>query len=152
MFKTLIIILLVFVVWKTYQYYKTGFNGEKIVNKWINAVESQNPKTISSLFCDDAVLTGTVSRQLRSGKSIKRYFDYFAKLPNIHVVSRKYNIQVLGNNICIVNGLIEWMWDGLNKPIIARMTFVIQGNCIVNLHSSKLPQINKELLLISGED
>ena len=90
----------------------------------------------------------------RKGVNIERYFDYFAKLPNIQVVSRKYKISKIDNTIYVNNALIIWKWDGLDEPVTARMTFIFRienGNpCIFLLNSSVLPDVNDDLLRISG--
>ena len=51
------------------------------------------------MFCDDAILLGTVSTKRRKGDEILDYFYFFAKLPNIEVISSNYNIQKIGNNV-----------------------------------------------------
>ena len=81
---------------------------------------------------------------------IKKNFNYFAKLPGINVVSKKYNISKVTYNVYTNTAFITWTWDGLEQPITARMTFIYRNNCIFQLHSSKLPDLNKSLLQISN--
>ena len=67
----------------------TGKNIENLTNVWINAVtKKNNPAEVAKLFCSDANLVGTVSQIKRRGDDIKKYFDYFAKLPEIKVVKK----------------------------------------------------------------
>ena len=76
---------------------KDDISSEEIAHLtdlWIQEVtEKNNPEAIGKLFCTDGNLVGTVSQIKRKGEDIKRYFDYFAKLPGIKVVSKKYNIS-----------------------------------------------------------
>jgi uncharacterized protein (TIGR02246 family) len=127
-------------------------NIETLTDNWIEAVTIENdPEKVANLFCKDGSLVGTVSRELRNKESIKRYFDFFAKLPGIQVVSKNYNISKITSNVYINTTFITWKWDGLDQPIVARMSFIFRDNCIFQLHSSSLPDLNKYLLSISGE-
>ena len=122
-----------------------------LTDKWCDAIVMHNdPIKVSSLFCNDAILIGTVSKTKRKNIDILRYFEYFAKLPNIKIVSKEYNISNVSSNVYINTAFIEWMWDGLQVPVIARMTFIYRGNCIYLLHSSAMPKLNSELVKISG--
>ena len=95
-------------------------------------------------------MVGTVSQIKRTGEDIKLYFDYFANLPGIKVVNRKYQITKVSDDVYINTAFITWYWDGLEAPVVARMTFIINNNCIFQLHSSVLPEVNKSLVEISG--
>lgn len=122
-----------------------------LTDLWIKEVTiNHDPEAIYKLFCPDGNLVGTVSQIKRKGLDIKAYFDYFAKLPGIKVVSRQYNISKVTNNVFLNTAFISWHWNGLKKPIVARMTFLYRNKCIFQLHSSALPDINKNLLKISG--
>ena len=41
-------------------------------------------------------------------------------------------------NVYINTAFVTWKWDGLDEPIIARMSFILRNNCIYQLHSSAL--------------
>ena len=90
-----------------------------------------------------------MSQVKRRGQDIKKYFDYFAKLPGIQVINKKYNISKITSNVYLNTAFITWSWDGLEEPITARMTFIFRDKCIFQLHSSALPDLNKDLLKIS---
>jgi len=123
----------------------------KATDNWINAVTvKHDPAKIANLFCSDGNLVGTVSKIKRTGKDINLYFEYFANLPGIKVISKEYNISKVTSNVYINTAFITWVWDSLDQPIVARMTFVFRDNCIFQLHSSALPELNKNLLNISG--
>ena len=126
-------------------------NIEKLTDNWIEMVTIENnPTKVAELFCSDGSLVGTVSKEIRTKENIKAYFNFFAKLPGIKVISRTYNISKISSNVYTNTAFITWNWDGLNEPIIARMTFIFRGNCIFQLHSSALPELNEDLLHISG--
>ena len=126
-------------------------NIEKLTDNWIEAVTIQNnPTKVAELFCSDGSLVGTVSKEIRTKENIKAYFNFFAKLPGIKVISRTYNISKISSNVYTNTAFITWNWDGLKEPIVARMTFIFRGNCIFQLHSSALPELNEDLLHISG--
>jgi len=59
--------------------------AEQVTERFLAAVESGDPR--AALFCPDAILLATVQIE-RRGRDIRKYFDYFAKLPNLHVVER----------------------------------------------------------------
>jgi hypothetical protein len=124
---------------------------EVLTDRWIDEVTlNHDPSAIQKMFCSDGNLVGTVSQVKRTGNDIGRYFDYFAKLDGIEVVSRKYNISRVTNDVYINTAFITWKWDALDAPITARMTFIYRGSCIFQLHSSALPDLNQDLKDISG--
>ena len=86
----------------------------KLTDAWIKEVTvNHNPDAISKLFCSDGNLVGTVSQVKRRGQDIKKYFDYFAKLPGIQVINKKYNISKITSNVYLNTAFITWSWDGL---------------------------------------
>ena len=125
-----------------------SITAQKIANLtdlWIKKVTVEhNPTAISKLFCSDGNLVGTVSQIKRKGRDIKGYFDYFAKLPGIKVISKNYNISKVTSNVYLNTAFITWTWDGLDEPITAHMTFLFRNKCIFQLHSSALPEMNKK--------
>lgn len=124
--------------------------------QWQEAVTGYNSAhLVSSIFSDDAVLLGTISRTIRTKDQedvhgIKEYFDYFAKLPGIQVVERDDNIVAVSEDVFINNAMVYWAWEGAGaptpeNPLCARMTFVFRYNSdiadfeLFELHSSALP-------------
>lgn len=146
----LITICVIYFLFNMFSNSKT--NIENLTNKWINAVTVNNdPKEVANMFCSDGSLVGTVSKEIRNYNNIKLYFDFFAKLPGIKVISREYNISKVTSNVYLNTAFITWSWDGLYEPIVARMSFIFRDNCIFQLHSSALPELNNYLLTISGK-
>jgi len=147
----LIIIGIIYIVYKMFSNSKQ--NIANLTDRWINAITvNHNSIETSDMFCSDGTLVGTVSRELRNYNDIKLYFDYFANLPGIKVISRQYNISKITSNVYLNTAFITWEWDGLKEPIVARMSFIFKNNCIYQLHSSILPELNEDLLKISGDD
>ena len=117
-----------------------------LTNNWINAVTVKNDeKHIASLFCKDANLFGSISTTNRTGSSIEQYFKYFANIPGIKVLDRKYNIRKIKHDVYINSALVKWKWDAINDSIFVRMTFVFKGDCITHLHGSGLPDEHDDL-------
>ena len=146
----LIIVLLLFIVYK-YCNNLTENDISDLTDQWIKEVTvNHDPQATYKLFCKNSSLLGTVSQIKRRNTDIKKYFNYFAKLKGIKVVDKKYNISKVTDDVFINTAFITWYWDGLESPIVARMTFIYKNNCIFQLHSSKLPDINKKLLQISN--
>jgi hypothetical protein len=152
-FTLLFIIAILFLLWNLYGYSLSNTQNDiaKLTDNWINEVTvNHDPDAIYKLFCSDGNLMGTVSQVKRTGLDIKGYFNYFAKLPGIKVFEKKYNISQVTKDVFINTAFITWYWNNLDKPITARMTFVFRNNCIFQLHSSKLPDVNEDLLEISN--
>jgi hypothetical protein len=146
-----ILLILSLTIFKQYRGGVSVKEIEDLTNLWIREVtERNNPEAISKLFCADGNLVGTVSQVKRNGKNIKKYFDYFAKLPGIRVVAKEYNISKITDNVYLNTAFIKWQWEGLTEPITARMTFIFRNKCIFQLHSSALPDLNKDLYKISN--
>ena len=148
-----LICVIIIAIWNPFSGFIAPNNNDNIArltDNWINEVTvNHDPVAISKLFCPDGNLVGTVSQVKRTGKDIEAYFDYFAKLPGIQVLKRKYNISKVTNNVFINTAFITWSWDGLPEPVTARMTFIFRDDCIFQLHSSKLPSLNDDLYEIS---
>jgi len=126
-------------------------NIGKLTDNWIKTVTvDKDPDKIFDLFASDGILLGTVSKITRSDRNIKKYFDYFAKLPELKVVNKKYDIVKITDNVFMNIAYITWTWKG-QEPLVANMVFIFRGDKIFYLNSSTLPDINKELLKISGK-
>ena len=119
---------------------------EKLTDKFLKEITVNNdPEAVAKLFCYDGSLIGTLSRVIRRNNNIQEYFNYFAKLKGIKVLSKKYNIYRVDNTVFINIAEVKWVWDKLKNPVNTRMTFVYRDNCIFQLHSSSLPESNKNI-------
>jgi len=143
--------IITYFIYNNYYNLLTHQDISNLTDKWIYEVTINNsPENIQTLFCKDGSLVGTVSKVIRTGEDIKFYFNYFSKLPGIKVVNKKYNIMKITNNVFLNTAFITWKWDSLKEPVTARMTFIYRDKCIFQLHSSVLPEINKNLVNVSG--
>ena len=107
----------------------------QLTDKWIKEVTiNRNPRAVAKLFCKDLTLVATVSTKLRKGKQIEEYFNFFTNLPGIKVLNRKYNLSKIYNNYFINTALITWYWEGLDEPLVVRMSFIFKNDCIFQLH------------------
>ena len=148
---TIFFCIIIYFLYNNYYNLLTNQDITMITDKWIYEVTvNHSPENIQTLFCKDGSLVGTVSKVIRTGYDIKFYFNYFAKLPGIKVINKKYNIMKITNNVFVNTAFITWSWNGLEQPITARMTFIFRDKCIFQLHSSALPEINNNLLNVSG--
>ena len=122
---------------------------ELITNDFIyNVTKSNNSKSLNNQFCNKGYLIATLSRKTRRKTNrggMKEYFDYFANLKGIMVLSKHYDIQKISKNVYLNQATIEWKWDAIKEPVIARMTFIIKNKCIFLLHSSTLPKFNPNI-------
>ena len=105
-----------------------------------------DPERVSSLYSDGAVLWGTLSPTIRSGRAaVQDYFAGVAKaLPDFKVTFGDQLIRVYGN--AAVNSgyyTFSWVKDGETKSLPARysFTYVKDGDrwLLVDHHSSALP-------------
>ncbi len=152
-----IIISLLFILLIISLYYNRYRNKENMTNgssgsivgltdKWIYAVTKLNdPVKVYNMFCKDGNLVATVSPTIRKGNSILEYFNWFTSLPNIDVLDKEYSISKVSDNVYMNNAWVRWNWDGLDEPLIARMSFLFRDDCIFQLHSSSLPERPDEL-------
>jgi uncharacterized protein (TIGR02246 family) len=111
---------------------------------WAEAVA--DPEKVSSLYSDDAVLWGTASPTVRTGRTaVRDYFVAVAKVaPGVKMSFGDQLIRVHGN-AAVNTGYYTFAWvkDGETKTLPARysFTFVKDGDrwLIVDHHSSPLP-------------
>lgn len=123
----------------------------QLTDRWIKEVTiNRNPQAVANLFCNDGTLVATVSTKLRKGKQIEEYFKFFTSLPGIKVLNRKYNLSKINNNYFINTALITWYWEGLDEPLLVRMSFIFKNDCIFQLHASVLPEKPDELYAITN--
>ena len=137
--------VLLFFVFKISSCTNESFSNNTLKN-WFNGVTVQHDsKAVASLFSDDATLVGTVSQKVRTGDQIEQYFDYFVNLPNISAKPLKSHLTNVTDDVYLNTLFVEWNWDGLEEPVVARMTFLFKKDKIYLLHSSALPDRPDEL-------
>ena len=116
----------------------------ELLQRWISAVESGDPKQVVNLYLDDGILLGTFSNKERVGHElILEYFENLLKSPvDVEVVSE--NPHVFGSD-AVNSGHYNFVKN--DKTINARFSFVYHKEGeptdewkIVSHHSSVMPE------------
>ena len=116
--------------------------ASELLQKWVSAVKGGDPKQVTDLYHEDAILLGTFSNKERIGHAlILEYFENLLKSPvEVEIVSEHpfMSLEYASNS-----GLYNFVTGG--KTINARFSFVYQnpGNGvwkIISHHSSVMPE------------
>jgi uncharacterized protein (TIGR02246 family) len=113
----------------------------ELLQKWINAIKTGDPKEVTNLYYDDGILLGTFSNKERIGHElILEYFENLLKSPvEVEIVSEHTSVS---ESVAVNSGLYNFVTDG--KTINARFSFVYQKNNdewkITSHHSSVIPE------------
>jgi len=117
-------------------------NIATLFDAWNQALQTGDPKKVTSLYAPNAILLPTVSNQVRHNHAeIADYFVHFlAKGPK--GVIDESNIRTFGQ-IAIHSGVYTFTFKDGSK-VQARYTFVYQWNgqrwLIAEHHSSQMPE------------
>lgn len=113
-----------------------------LTDRWITSISSNNDGDEAyQLICSDGKLVGTVDSIEKNGEDIKKYFNYFAKLPNIKVKNKKYNISEISKDDIYTNtAYITWEWDDLEEPLTTKIQFTFKDKCIHQIKFDELPK------------
>ena len=113
----------------------------ELLQKWINAIKTGDPKEVTNLYYDDGILLGTFSNKERIGHElILEYFENLLKSPvEVEIVSEHASVS---ESVAVNSGLYNFVTDG--KTINARFSFVYQKNNdewkITSHRSSVIPE------------
>ena len=113
----------------------------ELLQKWVTAIKSGDPKQVTSLYHSDGILLGTFSNKERVGHElILEYFENLLKSPvDVEIVSEHPHVLELA---AVNSGLYNFVTNG--KTINARFSFVYHKNNaewkIVSHHSSVMPE------------
>ena len=112
----------------------------ELLQKWVGAIKSGDPKQVTNLYHGDGILLGTFSNKERVGHElILEYFENLLKSPvDVEVVSE--NPHVFGSD-AVNSGHYNFVTNG--KTINARFSFVYHKDDewkIVSHHSSVMPE------------
>ena len=122
----------------------TPVDIENLTNHFLTLITiSKDEIKVDGMFCESGTLIGPESQIRRQGSDIQTYFANFCQLPNVRVLQKKYNTTHIQGDVYLNTAFVLWMWDGLQKPVMARMSFVFQGKKIFHLYSSVLPEFTK---------
>lgn len=120
-------------------------NNSKIASffdDWNQALQTGDPKKITSLYDTEGILIPTLSNQVRHNhEEIEDYFAHFlVKSPRSQI--DESNIRIF-NNIAIHSGIYTFTFKD-DKSTQARFTYVYRwnGQCwmIIEHHSSTMPE------------
>ena len=109
---------------------------------WNQALLTDDPKQVVSLYASDAILLPTVSNQVRHNHAeIEDYFVHFLnKGPSGRLVES--NVRIFGE-LAINSGVYEFSFKD-NSKVKARFTYVYQQQGdnwkIIEHHSSQMPE------------
>ena len=113
----------------------------ELLQKWVGAIKSGDPKQVTNLYHDDGILLGTFSNKERVGHElILEYFENLLKSPvDVEIVSEHpHDFESAAVN----SGLYNFVTNG--KTINARFSFVYNKDNnewkIVSHHSSVMPE------------
>ena len=113
----------------------------ELLQKWVAAIKSGDPKQVTSLYHVDGILLGTFSNKERVGHElILEYFENLLKSPvDVEIVSE--HLHVLESAV-INSGLYNFVTNG--KTVNARFSFMYTKNDdsdwkIISHHSSVIP-------------
>jgi len=116
--------------------------ASELLQKWVSAVKGGDPKQVTDLYHEDAILLGTFSNKERIGHTlILEYFENLLKSPvEVEIVSEHFSTEM---GFSVNSGLYNFVTGG--KTINARFSFVYQnsGNGvwkIISHHSSVMPE------------
>jgi len=116
--------------------------ASELLQKWVGAIKSGDPKQVTELYHSDAILLGTFSNKERVGHEL--ILEYFENLLKSHV-----EVQIVSEhpfvespNCAINSGHYNFVTNG--KTINARFSFAYSKNDaewkIIAHHSSVLPE------------
>ena len=111
----------------------------EFLEQWVNAIKSGDPKQVSDLYHQNAILLGTFSNKERTGHAlILEYFENLLKSPvEVEIVSEHV---VTSLSLSVNSGLYNFVTGG--KTINARFSFVYHNHNgeIISHHSSVMPE------------
>jgi len=119
--------------------------ADELLQTWVNAIKSGDPKQVTSLYHDDGILLGTFSAVERVGHElILEYFENLLKNPvEVDIISEHLHCFIKSPNspnaTSVNSGLYNFVTEG--KTIKARFSFAYDAEGkIVSHHSSILPE------------
>ena len=112
----------------------------ELLQKWVNAIKSGDPKQVTDLYHEDAILLGTFSNKERIGHTlILEYFENLLKSPvEVEIVSEHFSTS---ETLSVNSGLYNFVTEG--KTINARFSFVY---ALFNVKSEKYSQVEWKIV------
>ena len=111
-----------------------------LLNNWIQAIQTEDPKQVIPLYDKTAILVPTLSNKVcNTQEKIKAYFDHFLqKKPKCTI--NECHIQTI-ESLGIASGIYTFTVQD-QTTVQARYSFVfsLQTTKILNHHSSMMPE------------
>jgi hypothetical protein len=113
-----------------------------IVKAWVSSIKLTNPRQMAGFYSRNAVLLATYKPLLIGQRNIMGYFVTFLDKQGLKCKIISNITQQPTTKITIASGLYEFKYVENNKVVIviARYSFVISENKIINHHSSVVPK------------
>ena len=113
-----------------------------VVKAWVESIKFTNPRQMTGFYSPMAVLLATYKPLLVGQKNISGYFVTFLDKQGLRCRILSNITQKPTAKITIASGLYEFKYVENNKEVIvlARYSFVIRNNKIINHHSSLVPK------------
>jgi hypothetical protein len=115
----------------------------KAALNWVTAIETRSPENVIRLYHSDAVLWGTLAKDIRHGhENIKSYFIKFLKRDSLTCRFISGEVRLYGD-FAFYSGAYEFTWriTDLSITVPARFTFIFKnekGNWLILEHHSSL--------------
>lgn len=113
-----------------------------LFDDWNNAIQTGDPKIVTDLYENDAILLPTISNQVRHNhEEIENYFVLFLQSEPKGEIDES-NVRLIGE-LAINSGIYSFTFkDG--STVQARYSFVYRNNGqnwkIIEHHSSRMPE------------
>ena len=113
-----------------------------VIKIWEQLISKRNPKIMSDLYRDNAILLATYEPLLIGRENIMKYFVEFLDKENLqcNIIENYTQVNAFSQ---IASGIYlfsfsDKVWK--NKVVKARYSFVIESGKIINHHSSIVPE------------
>ncbi len=121
---------------------------KKIIEQWVEAVNSANVENLLALYDSQAVLIPTFSNKLlNSPDKLREYFNKVANLKKLSITLNENTlfVQAVEKEVFVIGGYYDWQFWGDNELLKfeARFTYIIdtaKTNPILHHHSSQIPR------------
>lgn len=118
-------------------------NIEYLTDQWLdNIVKHKDSNKVYNSFCSNSSFIGNVTSIKKNGEDIKNYFDYFVKLPGLRIISKKYNIVKISQEVYTNTIYATLEWDDLEEPLNTKIILTFNNKCIYQLHSNSFPNLD----------
>ena len=113
-----------------------------LFEKWNSALQTGDPKVVTALYENKAILLPTISNQVRHNhEEIEDYFvEFLAKGPKGEI--NEANVRTFGD-LAINSGVYTFNFNN-GEAVSARFTFIYHWNGqnwkIIEHHSSQMPE------------